>query len=78
MSTELTDEEKKAAALEEEKNKAAAKANQGISDEDFEKEVEKRLGAKPGDLIKKSEQVKVLTEEEKKEVEKKEAEDAFG
>jgi len=34
--------------------------------------VEKRLGGKPSDFIKKSEQVKVLTDEEKKELEEKE------
>ncbi len=42
-----------------------------FTDEQFEAEFEKRLGAKSSEFIKKSDQVKVLTEDEKKEVETK-------
>lgn len=66
MENELSPEEE-AAKLLAEKNVASE-----LSDEDFAALVEKRLGAKPQDLIKKTEQVKVLTEEEKKELQEKE------
>jgi len=66
MENELSPEEE-AAKLLAEKNVPSE-----LSDEDFAALVEKRLGAKPQDLIKKTDQVKVLSEEEKKELQEKE------
>jgi len=48
-----------------------------LSEEELDALVEKRLGGKPSDFIKKSEQVKVLSEEEKKELQEKEDSEAL-
>lgn len=44
---------------------------------EFEAEFEKRMGAKPSEFIKKSDQIQVLTPEEKLEIEEKERQEAF-
>lgn len=71
--TETLTEEQKAAKQAE---IDAAKKTE-LSEEEIEALVEKRLGGKPSDFIKKSEQVKVLSEEEKKELQEKEESEAL-
>lgn len=66
----LTEEEQLALEQAEADKKAAAPRE--LTDEEIDALVEKRLGAKPSEFIRKTEQVKVLTEEEKKELEEKE------
>jgi len=48
-----------------------------LTEEEIEAIIEKRLGGKPSDFIRKTEQVKVLTPEEKKELEEKEQSEAL-
>lgn len=67
----LTEEEQLALEQAEADKKAAAPPRE-LTDEEIDALIEKKMGAKPSEFIRKSEQVKVLTEEEKKEIEEKE------